>query len=268
VPSLFALTRAQGLPVLDNLSRIGPELSDALCGLATGTALASRKLYSDGELFAARVRSGAITTSVVPGLADRSDLLSRFLRLNLEPRRLRLPETALNAAWTAAHPALLASFLDALSAGLRNLPQVALALAGTDLPRLADAAIFAESVARGLGWPDGLLIGALWASEAEAQTDAAIDDPLVGSLIAVAKAGSGGSWQGRMQGLLEAFKTYGGRLGGLDRMSPRGLSAAVARLDKDALASLGLRVSAPRKHEIALDYSDPAGGPSASGFPF
>jgi hypothetical protein len=267
VASLVAVARAQSIPVLDNLSRIGPDLSDALCGLATGTALASRKLYTDGDLFAARVRSGAIITSVVPGLADRSDLLSRILRLTLERRRIHTPETALNTAWVTAHPAMLAGFLDALSAGLRNLPHVQADLAGKDLPRLSDAAIFAESVARGLGWTNNLLIDTLRASEADAQTDAAVDDPLVGSMIAVAQA-AGGSWQGRMANLLEACKLKNGRFGGIDKMSARGLSAAISRLDRDALTRLGLRISSPRKHEVLLEYVDPFGAPPLPGYPF
>lgn len=256
VQSLVALARAQGIPVLDNLSRIGPDLSDALCGLATGTTIASRRLYTDGDLYSAAVRSGVITTSVVPGLADRSDLVSRFLRLMLAPLATRQPESKLEADWVAARPAVLAAFLDALVAGLARLDPVAQELATKALPRLADAIIFAEAVARGLGWPDHLLFEAIQASEHDAQTDAVEQDPLVQALIAVTKQ-AGGYWDGRMGDLLTACRSIHGRLGGLDRMSPRGLSAALARLDTAALSRLGLEITEPKKRHVRLVLLNP-----------
>ena len=96
VQSLVALARNQGIPVLDNLSRIGPDLSDALCGLATGTSLTSRKLYTDGD-FSPRGSARGVIVARGRSTGPRGPLrlVFRFLRVALVPISIRVPESQL-----------------------------------------------------------------------------------------------------------------------------------------------------------------------------
>ena len=123
------------------------------------------------------------------------------------------------------------------------------------LSRLADATIFAEAVARGIGWPDNLLFDAVMASEQDAQTEGVDHDPLVRAMITVCKR-CGRTWEGSMSDLLEACKDTlpWRRPVGVNRMSPRALSAALSRLDKNALAILGLEITNPKKRIVRLEW--------------
>lgn len=72
------------LLVLDNLSRISGDLSDALCRAVTGSTEPVRKLYTDGELVERRVQCGVILTAVDAGVLA-TDVLSRTMMLHIEP---------------------------------------------------------------------------------------------------------------------------------------------------------------------------------------
>src|SRR5262249_17771499 len=68
----------------DNLSGIRPDLSDALCCLATGGGFGTRQLYTDDEekLFCAM---RPILLNGIEDIATRPDLLDRALTLTLLP---------------------------------------------------------------------------------------------------------------------------------------------------------------------------------------
>lgn len=69
---------------LDNLSGATPQLSDALCRLATGGALAGRKLYTDTEESAHNIQRPVILNGI-DDLASRPDLAERCIHLTLPP---------------------------------------------------------------------------------------------------------------------------------------------------------------------------------------
>ena len=101
---------------LDNLSRIPPWLSDAICRLATGGGFTTRELYTDED----EVLFDAMRPVIINGieeLATRSDLLDRAILLTLptiEPDRRR-PEKEYWDAFDRARPRILGALLDALA---------------------------------------------------------------------------------------------------------------------------------------------------------
>ena len=134
---LFIASKNGFILSFDNLSRLPPWLSDALCNLATGGGITKRKLYSDDEeciLYARR----AIILNGISDVASRPDLLERSICIHLPPidNEHRRPEAEIMADFAAEHPSLLGALLTIVSVGLRNLPNVTL----DRPPRMADFA--------------------------------------------------------------------------------------------------------------------------------
>lgn len=122
---------------LDNISRIPPWLSDALCKAVTGDGLVKRALYTDSTLTILSFRRVVILTSIDTG-ALRGDLADRILKLELQriPEEKRRTETELDAAIRACLPKLFGALLDLLSLTMAAFPTVQV----DRLPRMADAA--------------------------------------------------------------------------------------------------------------------------------
>jgi DNA polymerase I-like protein with 3'-5' exonuclease and polymerase domains len=132
----------------DNLSDLPPWLSDALCRLATGGGFGTRQLYTDEEeMLFDSVRPVVLTS--IADVVTSPDLLDRsiFLRLVPIPEEQRLTEEELDARFNALWPRILGALCDAVSIGLRTRS----GLRPRRLPRMADFALFAEAVCRGLG---------------------------------------------------------------------------------------------------------------------
>lgn len=145
------------LMAFDNLSHLPPWLSDALCRLATGGGFATRELYANDEevIFDAQ---RPVLLNGIEDIASRSDLLDRAIVVYLPniPEDHRRPEAEFWAAFEAARPRILGALLDAVSAALRNLPQVKL----ERLPRMADFALWVVAAEPALGWEPGTFLAA------------------------------------------------------------------------------------------------------------
>src|SRR5262249_12138401 len=142
---------------LDNISFLWPWLSDAICRLSTGGGFATRTLYSNDE----ETYLDAMRPVILTGITDfvnRGDLIDRSLFLHLEviAEENRRSERDFWESFEAEAPGLLGALLDAISGGLRRLPEVKL----TALPRMADFGLFAEAVSRALGNPAEAFINA------------------------------------------------------------------------------------------------------------
>jgi len=139
----------------DNLSRVQPWFSDALCRLSTGGGLSRRKLYTDDEeslFFASR----PILLNGIEELAIRSDLADRAIVISLERPRHRKTEAEIRRRFKALRPKILGALLDVLAEGIRNQETVRLA----DPPRLADFARFIVACEPTLGWKPGQFLSA------------------------------------------------------------------------------------------------------------
>src|SRR5262249_27443309 len=111
----------------DNLSFLQWWLSDALCRLATGGGLSTRRLYTDAD----EVFFNSTRPAIVNGIEDfvtRGDLIDRclFLHLPTISETKRKTESDFWASANVSIPAILGALLDAVSGGLRELPAVQL----------------------------------------------------------------------------------------------------------------------------------------------
>ncbi|WP_197087288.1 DNA-primase RepB domain-containing protein [Pseudorhodobacter wandonensis] len=210
--AIFAMVSQLSNFVLDNTSGVRAEQADTLCVLATGSAHATRKLYTDGERSLSSALCSVIFTSVLDdGITRRADLQDRILTLTTSPleKNRRKSEGELNAAWAADLPHLLADLFDLLSVGLRSVDSVRGAQNLGLLPpppRFADVAQLAEAAAwLGLGWPMGLLTTALNAARADAAEGQLSDNPAAFRLRALLLAQPGGFWRGSYDELERAI---------------------------------------------------------------
>lgn len=146
----------QALPswvvVLDNVSRITPEVSDAICRAVTGDSLIKRKLYSDADWYLIRFRRALIITTIEAG-AFRGDLAERALPLELQPIKHRLNETDVEEMFAEAHPRILGSLLNLAAKVLAERDTIHLAHA----PRMADFAHIVAAMDAAMGWDGATL---------------------------------------------------------------------------------------------------------------
>ena len=142
---------------LDNISRIPQWLSDALCRLSTGGGFSTRELYSDSDETILDAQRPVILNGIEE-LAVRGDLLDRCLILYLPsiPEGKRRPEVSFWKEFELARPAILGALLGAVSGALRRLPKVKL----TEMPRMADFAMWATAAEPLLGWRAGAFMKA------------------------------------------------------------------------------------------------------------
>jgi putative DNA primase/helicase len=170
------------LLVYDNLSTLPAWLSDALCRLSTGGGFATRQLHSDRDetIFAAQ---RPIVLNGIGGLAERPDLTDRALSITLSPipDDQRREEREFWAAFEATLQKILGAMLDAVSAGLRHLPNIRL----DRRPRMADFATWAEACAPGFGWEPGEFLRDYEENRSDAVAAAAEASPLVPAIEAV-----------------------------------------------------------------------------------
>ncbi len=164
----------------DNVSVLPQWLSDGLCMLSTGGALAGHGSLSTGERTLIHAQRPVFLTGMEE-YVQRIDLSDRCIFLNLSPidpshRRCEIE------FWKSFHhdyPRILGGLLDAVVGGLQELPSVNL----TELPRMADFARFAEAVGRKLGWPAGTATSTYNDNRRDASMTEIGDSPLADFLL-------------------------------------------------------------------------------------
>jgi hypothetical protein len=225
----------------DNVSHVQQWLSDAICRLATGGGFAIRELYSDFDeaLFDA---TRPVLLTGISDYATKDDLLDRALPVTLAsiPKRKRLPEAKLWAAFNEARPRLLGALLTDIAAALRTLPSVHLA----ELPRMADFSVWAVAAERGRQERPTFLRA--YGEARDASHELAVESSPIGKpLMTFATARlADGPWTGSASELLECLAAL------VDEptkrakdwpKSARGLSGKLREL-APALRALGLTI--------------------------
>jgi hypothetical protein len=140
----------------DNVSGLPDWLSDCLCRLATGGGFSTRELYSDQDevLFGSTrpiLLNGIDDITTRPDLADRSIVLM-LAAISDDMRKL---ESELEEQFERKHPLILGALLDAVSHGLKTLPDVKL----DRKPRMADFAVWITAC-EGALWKKGMFMKA------------------------------------------------------------------------------------------------------------
>jgi hypothetical protein len=175
---LFIQANNGYLLCFDNLSGLPAWISDTLCRLATGGGFAVRQLYTDQD----EVLFDACRPIILNGIEDivsRPDLADRaiFLTLDRIPEERRKPIDDLMTILEQQRPAIIGALLDAVSHGLRYLPDVHL----ERLPRMADFARWGTAC-EGAMWPTGTFMTA-YAGNLENAVASVIEADLVATAV-------------------------------------------------------------------------------------
>jgi hypothetical protein len=262
---LMIAARKSWLMAYDNITTLPAWLSNGLCGLATGTGFTIRSLGTDDDetIFVAQ---RPIIMNGISDFVEKADLGDRsfFLHLPRIPRSTRQTERAFWADFDRECPLILGGLLDAVSAGMRALPDVQLG----GLSRLADAGLWGEAVARGLGWAPGFFTKALEANRAEANDWTLEESPVAIALIDLSIRCA--IFRGTMQELLQTLGTLSPSTKGRSSdwpKSPRLLSVKLRQLAPQ-LRSLGIDVEFVREgqHRIVTVAMSERRGESASDY--
>jgi hypothetical protein len=139
---LFISASNSHVLAFDNVSGLPNWVSDTLCRLATGGGFAVRQLYTDQD----EVLFDSCRPIILNGIEDfimRADLADRtiFEALQAIPEKDRKASQQLMAEFERERPKILSALLEAVSCGLRRLPNVHL----ERLPRMADFAKWATA---------------------------------------------------------------------------------------------------------------------------
>ena len=186
---------------LDNLSAIQAWQSDCLCRLATGGGFSTRTLYENDEetIFDAQ---RPVIINGIDEVATRADLLDRCLMINL-PRMeqdQRRPEAELWSTFDRARPRILGALLSAVSAALANIATTKL----TELPRMADFALWVTAAESALGFTPGQFMAA-YAANRDSGNEMALESSPIGRVL-VDFIDQCGSWTGTMSELLDELE--------------------------------------------------------------
>ena len=184
---------------LDNLSHLPWWLSDGLCRIATGGGHSARTLYTDLEEISIKVKRPVILNGI-EDVAQRPDLADRVVQIELEEIKdgHRIEERELWERFNQEWPRIFTAILDALVCALANRDKITF-----NLPRMADAAIWAAAGETVLGFKAGTFINAYRQNLAESARSAVEANP-VG--VAIEELlGESGQWEGEPAELLEAL---------------------------------------------------------------
>lgn len=198
---LFIAASNGHMLVMDNLSRVEPWLSDALCSIATGGGYATRQLQSDrGEALFMVARP--IVLNGIPALTERADLAQRSVTIQLRTieEDERRAEDEFWADWEVTAPRVLGALLDGLSSAVRRIDSVRL----DRFPRLADFTKWMTAAEPGLGWEAGTFDAAYRDNQEETNQTAFESDPVAMQICRLVAPFEHG-WEGTAVDLLAAL---------------------------------------------------------------
>jgi hypothetical protein len=163
----------------DNLSRLAPGVSDAMCRMVYGQGFATRAHYTNTEEVTFKAARPMVWTGI-DELPTRADLLDRSFLIQALPISKKRSLPKLEEAFDEASPAILGWLLDGVVAGLASQQSIEV----DDDVRLIDAWKFAIAAERGLGLPEGTMRGGLEAARDSASAAALESSPVAGPLVA------------------------------------------------------------------------------------
>ena len=225
--------------VFDNLSGIPPWLSDSFCRLSTGGGISNRELYTNSEEFILDAMRPVLLNGI-DSLTERSDLADRALLFNLLqiPEENRQSEKKFWADFEKVWPRILGALLDAVSMGLRNQSSVKL----TELPRMADFAIWVVACEPALPWPPGSFMAAYAGNRHEA-VELSLEADVVATAVRTHMADRE-EWRGTPSELHEALKEYVSETTQKSKTWPKAPNKLSGRLKRAAtfLRAVGIHV--------------------------
>ncbi len=238
VEDLFVSAGCNWVASMNNLSRLSPQVQDAICNLATGGGFAGRTLYTNADETLIDAKRPVVLNGIVP-LVTAQDLTDRVIHIELPAIGTYRSETDLNAAFERDAPAIVGGLLDLFVLTLAKIPEASV----VSPPRMADFAVLGEAMTLATGGKAGDFMQVYSAN----RTDS-VARSLESSPVAVA-----------IRAMAEAHKhptdpVFSGTMGNLKRdldqrrdnaeawpRSPRGLGD-VLRRQLPALAQVGIKI--------------------------
>ncbi len=201
VRDLMVIARRSWVLAFDNLSRVDPWLSDALCRLSTGGGFSTRRLFTDADEAIFDAVRPVILTSIGDVVA-RSDLLDRSLVLRLPPipDSQRRTEADFWRDAAALRPRVLGAVLDAVAVALQRVSSVS----RWGLPRMADFCVWSLAAAPALGLTEDQALAVLLRARDEAVGMALEGDPVSETVMALVEAHE--DWVGTASDLLDEMR--------------------------------------------------------------
>ena len=174
----------------DNISGVKPWLSDAFCRLSTGSGFSTRALYTDDSEKIFDGMRPILLNGIDTGI-DRADLLDRAILVSLSPisEEERETEADLLARVKVVHASILGGLLDGIVCAMSRISEIK----PSQLPRMADFAIWICAAEPALGWPEGSFLDAYRRNLKEANALALEASSLVQPVMRIADRGP---WQG------------------------------------------------------------------------
>lgn len=221
---------------LDNLSGASAELSDALCRISTGGAIAERRLYSNEEEILIEIQRPLILNGIEDP-ATRPDLADRCIHLVLPQLQCPRSEAAIERDFQRDAPAIFAALLDGLALAVRDHGRIRI----EKLPRMADFALWAAAGVPALGFTADEFLAAYRRNRAELMDSAIEASPVASALVRMMDGCT--RWDGSSADLLLdlAARDPGAAMSPSWPRSPKGLLGALRRL-APALRGQGIEV--------------------------
>lgn len=243
VEDVYVAAGSNHLISLENLSGITPELSDALCTIATGGGQAGRQLYSNDEENIIEAHNPVVLNGI-GAVIVRADLLDRAIALCLPVIHERMTEEEHTASLVESAPSIFGALLDLFVLTLAKLPTIS--IPPTQRPRMADFAQLGEAMIRSMGWPEGEFLD-LYADHRRDAIRRTVDSSPV-AVACMEFIAKGHSYTGIVKGLLEKLNNFSMSMerGDYWPRSPRGLGDALRRV-APALRQIGIQVSVEAK---------------------
>lgn len=262
----------------DNLSEVPNWLSDALCRISTGGGFAARTLYENDEetIFSAK---RPIILNGIGDIASRSDLLDRALRTKLEviPKSNRKPEREFWAEFEKEKPVIFTALLEAVSSALGKIESTSL----SELPRMADFALWATAAEMGLKLEAGAFMNAYTQNREDAHA-IVLEDSIIADVLQefCEKKGNGSDFSNDnillKQFLIDLEVTAGDKRS-KDKNFPKsskGLRNALERINPN-LREIGICITFHGKHgskaregaSLSLEYTCKQTSPSSQTSP-
>ncbi len=132
----------------ENLSGLSPEMSDALCVIATGGGFAARTLYTNTEETVLSAHAPIILNGINQ-IATRPDLIDRVISIDLPVITQRIDENEHQKKLEELSPSIFGGILDLFSKTLEILPSID--IDPEKLPRMADFTKLGEAMSQTMG---------------------------------------------------------------------------------------------------------------------
>ena len=244
VNELMLAAFSSWLLAYDNVSTIPPDVSDALCRIATGGGYTKRALYTDAEEVVLDVMR-PVALNGITDIVNRPDLMDRSIVVELPPlpEEKRVDEATYWRQVEETAPLALGFLLDALSHALRALPYTQLERS----PRMADFARLAEAAAPMLGLEEGEFVR-LYQANREESTATLVEGTVLAAPLRQLVAVSG-EWTGTAAELLQTLNSIADESAKTARAWPRQpnrLSGELRRI-APALRAAGVVDIRPKK---------------------